>query len=152
MPTPLPQTELPTEFLSALLSGRQAETLRAAVDRIIPADDSPGGWEAGVGGYFAHLLTREPQFLFPARQGLDALDAEAQATEGAPFAALAPGTQDALLARVEAGDVRADWPLPAGGFFRRLVSQVMEGFYADPGNGGNRDGVAWRMVGYRVTA
>ncbi len=144
MPTPLPLTEL--------LSARQAETLRAALDRIIPADDFPGGWEAGVGDYFAHLLTREPRFLFPTQQGLDALDAEARATEGAAFAALAPDRQDALLSRVEAGDVRADWPLPAPDFFRRLVSQAMEGFYADPGNGGNKDGVAWRMIGFRVTA
>lgn len=144
MLTPLPLTEL--------LSDRQAETLRAAVDRIIPADDVPGGWEAGVGDYFAHLWTREPPFLSPARQGLDALDAEARATEGAAFAALAPDLQDAVLARVEAGDVRADWPLPAPDFFRRLVQQAMEGYYADPGNGGNKDGVAWRMIGFRVTA
>jgi len=138
--------------LTELLSEPQAGTLRAAVDRIIPADDVPGGWEAGVGDYFAHLLTREPQFLFPARQGLDALDAEARATEGDAFASLAPDIQDAVLARVEAGDVRAEWPQPAPDFFRRLVSQAMEGFYADPGNGGNRDGVAWRMIGFRVTA
>lgn len=148
MSTPRTSNELLTE----LFSDRQAETLRAALDRIIPADDYAGGWDAGVGDYFAHLLTREPQFLFPTRQGLDALEAEAQATEGAPFTALPPGVQDTLLARVEAGDVRADWPLPAADFFRRFVSQAMEGFYADPGNGGNKDGVAWRMVGYRVTA
>lgn len=142
--TPLPLTEL--------LTSLQAETLRAAVDRILPADDFPGGWEAGVGDYFAHLLTREPPFLFPAQQGLDALEGEAQATEGAAFAALSPDAQDALLARIEAGDVRTDWPLLAADFFRRLVSQAMEGYYADPGNGGNKDGVAWRMVGFRVTA
>lgn len=130
----------------------QRETLRAAVDRIIPADDAPGGWEAGVGDYFAHLLSREPRFLFPTRQGLDALDAEARATEGSAFAALAPDAQDRLLARIEAGDVRADWPLPAADFFRRLVSQAMEGFYADPGNGGNKGEAAWKMIGFRVTA
>ena len=147
MPTPLPSTEP----LPDLLSASQAATLRAAIDRIIPADDAPGGWEAGVGDYFARLWGREPQFLAPARQGLDALDAEARATAGAAFASLAPAAQDTLLARIEAGDVQTDWPLPAD-FFRRLVQQTMEGFYADPGNGGNKDGVAWRMVGYRVTA
>ncbi len=140
MPTSLPLTEF------------QSETLRAAVDRIIPADDWPDGWGAGVGDYFAHLLTREAQFLFPLQQGLDALDGEARATEGAAFAALPPEAQDAVLARIEAGDTQTDWPLPAPGFFRRLVQQTMEGYYADPGNGGNKDGVAWRMIGYRVTA
>ena len=24
----------------------------------------------------------------------------------------------------------------------------MEGYYADPGNGGNRDGIAWQMIGF----
>ena len=140
MPTSLPLTE------------PQSETLRAAVNRIIPANDWPDGWGAGVGDYFAHLLTREPPFLFPLQQGLDALDAEARAAEGAAFAALTSEAQDAVLTRVEAGDTQADWAVPAPGFFRRLVQQTMEGYYADPGNGGNRDGVAWRMVGYRVTA
>ena len=144
MPTPPPLTEL--------LSRSQAETLRAAVDRIIPADEAPSGWEAGVGDYFAQLLTREGRFLRPTQQGLDALDAEAQAMESRAFAALTPEVQDAVLARVEAGDVRTDWPSPAPAFFRRLVSQAMEGYYADPGNGGNKDGAAWRMIGFRVTA
>ena len=147
MPIPLPLTAP----LSDLLSASQAATLRAAIDRIIPADDAPGGWEAGVGDYFARLWVREPQFLAPARLGLDALDAEARATAGDAFASLAPAAQDALLARIEAGDVQTDWLLPAD-FFRRLVEQTMEGFYANPGNGGNKDRVAWRMVGYRVTA
>lgn len=147
-------TALPplTDSLTGLLDDRQAAALRAAVDRIIPADDAPGGWEAGVGDYFAHLLTRESRFLSPTRLGLDALDAEARVIGGASFAALTPSAQDALLSRVEAGEVRADWPLDAADFFRRLVSQAMEGFYADPGNGGNKDGAGWKMVGYRVTA
>ena len=144
MPTPLPLTEL--------LSDLQAETLRAAVDCIIPADDYPSGWGAGVGDYFAHLLTREAQFLLPMQQGLDALEAEALATEGRPFAALASEAQDGLLTRIEASDVQAEWAQPAADFFRRLVAQAMEGYYADPGNGGNKDGVAWKMIGYRVTA
>jgi len=138
--------------LTELLDAHQIETLRAAVDRILPADDAPGGWEAGLGDFFAHLLTRESRLLFPTRAGLDALDAEARASEGLSFAALTPAAQDALLSRVEAGDVRADWPVDAADFFRRLVSQAMEGFYADPGNGGNKGGAAWKMVGYRVTA
>ncbi len=140
---------MPTQLL---LTERQAETLRAAVARILPADDYPSGWEAGVGDYFAHFLTRESQFLIPTQQGLTALDAEAQATEDHAFAALAPEVQDAVLTRIEAGEVRTVWPQPAPAFFRRLVSQAMEGFYADPGNGGNKDGVAWKMIGFRVTA
>jgi hypothetical protein len=28
------------------------------------------------------------------------------------------------------------------------VELAHEGYYADPGNGGNRDAVSWRMIGY----
>ena len=31
--------------------------LRAAVDRVIPADEWPGGWEGGVGEYLAECGT-----------------------------------------------------------------------------------------------
>lgn len=116
------------------------ETLRALVNCIIPADDYPNGWDARVGEYLAHLLTQEPQFLFPYRSGLDAFEAE---TPG--FPALPASAQNALLTRLEQDKVRS-------AFFRLLVTHVMEGFYADPGNGGNRGGVAWQMIGYKVTA
>ncbi len=124
----------------SLLTERQTETLQALVNCIIPADDYPNGWDAGVGEYLAHLLTQESQFLFPYRAGLEAINAEAP-----PFCLLPVDKRNALLTRLEGDPQR-------GAFFRLLVSHVMEGFYADPGNGGNRDGVAWQMIGYKVTA
>jgi choline dehydrogenase-like flavoprotein len=33
-------------------------------------------------------------------------------------------------------------------WFRRLCDLVAEGFYADPGNGGNAGAASWRMIGY----
>lgn len=128
------------------LTLNQQETLRAAVDRIIPADDYPSGWEAGVGDFLALLLTREPHFLPRYEQGLDALDAAAQRVENAPFAELSPERQDTLLSQIEASESEESH------FFRLLVQQAMEGYYADPGNGGNKDGVAWKMIGFQVTA
>ena len=133
-----------------LFTEAQERTLRAAVDRIIPADDFPGGWEAGVGHYLSRLLATEPGMTADYRAGLDALAAEAEAQHHQPFEALPPEAQDRLLAQIEAGRVRTSWPLAPARFFRRLVDQAMEGFYADPGNGGNRDGVAWRMIGFEV--
>jgi hypothetical protein len=37
---------------------------------------------------------------------------------------------------------------PATAFINRLIDLAAEGFYADPANGGNRDGASWRMIGY----
>lgn len=134
-----------------MLTELQHATLRALVDRIIPADDFPSGWQAGVGDYLAGQFERDlrPQ-LDRYRAGLDALDAEAQANTGARFADLNAADQDALLRRVEAGVVTTVWPINPAAFFQAAVEHAMEGFYCDPGNGGNRDGVSWRMIGFEV--
>jgi hypothetical protein len=134
-----------------MLTELQAATRRALVDRIIPADDFPSGWQAGVGDYLAGQLERDlrPQ-LDRYRAGLDALDAEAHASGGARFADMNAADQDALLLRIEAGATATPWPIDAAAFFRMAVEHAMEGFYSDPANGGNRDAVSWRMIGFEV--
>src|SRR5215213_10959084 len=94
-----------------MLTELQHATLHALVDRIIPADDFPSGWQAGVGDYQAGQFERDlrPQ-LDRYRAGLDALDAEAQAGTGARFAELDAADQDALLRRIEDGVVTTAWP------------------------------------------
>lgn len=125
-------------------------TLRATLDRIIPSDNFPGAWEAGVGDYIARQLAGDLRAIAPAlAAGLHTLEAEALLTEGASFALLPSPRQDALLARIERGEVVANWPVPPAAFFARLVRLAAEGYYGDPDNGGNRDRVSWHMVGYR---
>ena len=124
----------------ALLNEHQTKTLQTLVNCIVPADDYPNGWDAGVGEYLARLLTQEPRFLFPYRSGLDAINAEAP-----DFCRLLSPAQNAWLTRLEQDKER-------GAFFRLLVTHVTEGYYADPGNGGNWGGIAWQMLGYKVTA
>jgi hypothetical protein len=135
-----------------MLTEPQRTTLRALIDRLIPADDFPGGWDAGVGDYldrqFAGDLSDVADLY---RSGLDALDVEARTAAGVSFAALAPDAQDELLRRVEAGEVAADWSVDPAEFFRAATEHAAEGFYGDPGNGGNRDGVSWRMIGFEVS-
>jgi len=124
--TPLPPPLLPT--------------LRAVLDRIIPADEFPGALAAGTDGYVLNQLagawaSEAPLIV----TGLLGLNATATRQAGTEFAVLAPAQQDALLTALDAsGDP----------FFVRLVDLAHEGFYADPANGGNRDGVSWRMLGY----
>ena len=136
-----------------MFTENQLATLRALVDRIIPPDDFPGGWQAGVGDYLARLLAGDLRGLIGTyRGGLDALDAEALTTAGAPFAALEAEMQDSLLSRVEAGEVATPWPVDPAVFFRNAVAHTAEGYYGNPANGGNRDGLAWRMIGFEVRA
>jgi Gluconate 2-dehydrogenase subunit 3 len=134
-----------------MFNEHQHATLRALIDRIIPPDDFPGGWAAGVGDYLARQLAGDLRGLLETyRGGLDALDAEAQAAMGAPFATLDAQTQDALLSQVESGGVATAWPIDPAAFFRAVCAHTAEGFYGDPANGGNRDGVAWGMIGFEV--
>jgi hypothetical protein len=133
-----------------MLAPTHRAALRAAADRIIPPDDYPGGSE-GLEGYLEALFAREGRDLPPLyAQGLAALDAEAQLRGGAPFAALDAAAQDELLAAVEAGAVRAPWPLDAAAFFSMLAAHVVEAYYSDPGNGGNPSARSWEMVGFIV--
>ena len=136
----------------AMFTERQQVALRAILDRLIPPDDFPGGWEAGVGDYLARQFERDlTGYVDTYHAGLDGLDAEAQATAGAGFTALDPAAQDDLLRRVEAGDMAAAWATNPAAFFQAACAHAAEGYYGDPGNGGNRDAVSWRMIGFEVT-
>lgn len=134
-----------------MLSPPQLTCLHAVVDRIIPADDFPSGWEAGVGDYLLRQLETDlaPR-LGAYRGGLDALDDEAHRVAGCPFAELDPARQDEMLVWIEAGEIAAVWPINPVVWFHMLVEHAIEGYYGDPGNGGNRDAVSWRMIGFEV--
>ncbi len=134
-----------------MLTPQQIQTLHSVIDCLIPPDEFPGGWEAGVGDYllrqFEHDLRPQLEMY---RAGLDALDQEAQAGTGQPFAELTPEAQTALLEKIEQGHVTTDWPITPADFFRQVVDHAMEGYYGDPGNGGNQDAIAWKMIGFEV--
>lgn len=69
------------------------------------------------------------------RQGLAAL-----AKEAGDFAALPPAEQDALLGRVQRGEVKAEWPVPPDRFFDDLLRAAVGVYYAHPS--------AWSEIGY----
>jgi hypothetical protein len=135
--------------MSRLFNDLQHETLRAALDRLIPADDFPGAWDAGCGDYIAGQLNGQLIHLLPLyRAGLDGLDAEAHRLFQENFPRLAPDQQDAVLLRVETGETETEWETAPRSFFSTLLDHTAEGYYADPGQGGNRERVSWRMIGF----
>ena len=127
----------------------QNNCVRAVFDRLIPPDDFPGAWKSGCGDYLASQFTGDlaPQ-LKTYRAGLDALDAEAQSRHAARFSELNEDWQDELLADLERGQTQTTWPGDARRFFETLLNHCAEGFYADPGNGGNRAKASWQMIGF----
>jgi len=115
-----------------MLNVEQTATLRAAIDRMVPPDQDPGGAEAGAYDYLVGQISRDLAPLADDyRAFLDALTREA----GGNFSGLTAEAQDDLLRRFEAS-------AELGPFFRRLVEHVQEGFYTSPAAG--------KMIGWEV--
>lgn len=134
-----------------MLDDSQLRCLEALLDTIIPADDFLGAVDAGVGDYLLRQLAGDLAELLPSYQlWLSDLDAESRAFRGMSFAELDSAERTSLLKIVERGEIATDWSLDPAPFFRQIVEHCAEGYYSDPDNGGNRDGIGWRMIGYEV--
>ncbi|PKH26243.1 gluconate 2-dehydrogenase [Enterobacterales bacterium CwR94] len=151
----------------------EAATVEAIVDRLIPADDlSVGGKEAGCAvfidrqlegfyGTYERLYMEGPfekgtpaqgdqSPLVPRqryRLGIAALNAFVQQREHKNFAQLTAEQQDLLLKDLEGGKIALDG-IDSKLFFDQILANTMEGFFADPIYGGNRDMVSWKMLGF----
>jgi gluconate 2-dehydrogenase gamma chain len=150
----------------------EAAFIESAVSRLIPADAKwPGAFETGVSNFIdkqlagswgtgerlyrggpwqpgtpsqGYQLPFTPAELFRAALGAIYKDL---AHAGTPFARMIPEQQDAYLRGLESGDKDLGG-VPSNVFFEHLWQCTVEGFFSDPVYGGNRDMMAWRMVGF----
>jgi gluconate 2-dehydrogenase gamma chain len=82
------------------------------------------------------------------RRGLAALDAHSRTTYGKPFAQLTAAQQDEVITALEGGKATGfTWP-SAQAFFNTVRTHTMEGMFADPVYGGNKDFAGWVLVGF----
>jgi choline dehydrogenase-like flavoprotein len=116
---------------------RDLALLEAAVDRIVPADADPGAIAAGTMGFVRKRLEASKPLGDAVRTGLRATDEATKDRHKIGLPEIGPQEREAVL------QARADEP-----WFGSLAETTAEGFYADPGNGGNRDAVSWKMLGY----
>ncbi|CAM3401726.1 GMC family oxidoreductase [Occultella aeris] len=116
-----------------------SDALRAAVDRVIPADDWPGGWAGGVREHLASPFVEEPARAVLADL-VAGLDRWARSRGAAGFAALPPAEQDEGLAATQADPDLT----PAFALLRRLC---WEGYYAATAG---RSPAGLAMVGFRA--
>src|ERR687887_573000 len=104
------------------------DTLRAVVDCLIPPDDFPGAYDAGVCNYFERILqtdlAAQSEFFLA---GIDGIEAEALERFNKSFANLTPDQQVSILAAIESGDVKTSWPISPPLFFEMLVNTAAEG-------------------------
>jgi gluconate 2-dehydrogenase gamma chain len=152
----------------------EASAVEAIADRIIPPDpETPGGKDAGCAVFVDRQLAgpygrreglyTQPPFMKgtkqqgsqtdkgPAqiyREALAALDRYCQATFGGKtFASLSDADKDNVLHGLESGKVALEGA-DGQSFFAQMVTDVQTGFFADPIYGGNRNMVAWKMIGF----
>jgi gluconate 2-dehydrogenase gamma chain len=150
----------------------EALFIEAACERLIPADESgPGAIGAGVPNYLdkqlggawgagerlyrsgpwqsgtpsqGYQLPFTPAELFHTSLRAIIRDLESKRT---PFNEMAVDLQDAYLKSLESGAHDLDG-VSSAVFFDMLLKMSVEGFFSDPVYGGNRDMVAWRMIGF----
>jgi gluconate 2-dehydrogenase gamma chain len=127
----------------------EAETLRAIISRIIPADENgPGALEARADRFIDRALAGVLKAERPAyKAGLAAVNAYAQSSKGMLFAKLRPADQDEVLT-----DVEQNRPLGFVGnssqFFNLVRTHTIQGTFSDPYYGGNANFVGWELIGY----
>ena len=167
------KTAAPVSHAYAFLTAPEAAFIEAAVDRFIPADElTPSGTDCGVAVFIDRQLAgawgsgdrtymqgpwqkgvptqgyQSP--LTPAeffRAGIAASNAHCRKTFNKDFDRLTSDQQNKVLQDMEQGRVTFD-TVSAQEFFNLLLAAAMQGFFADPMYGGNRDKAAWKMIGF----
>jgi len=133
------------------LTDGETEILGHLCDQVIPPDDFPGGRDLGVAGFIDRLLKEvHPDWLVIYRSGLRSTDLSSQEVYGKRFPELDFSQQTELMKRMERGDLpRQKWfGFESSEFFYMVRDHTMQGYYSHPKWGGNRDKIAWKMIGY----
>ncbi len=138
------------EWHGAFFNDEEAATITAFSERLMPgAPGKPGARDAGVLNYIDLALSgayADQQDFY--RRGLAALDAYSHKTHGQPFAKLPAAQQDEVIGAIETGKATEFSYPTAQAFFNTLRTHTMEGMFADPIYGGNKDFAGWRLVGF----
>jgi gluconate 2-dehydrogenase gamma chain len=152
----------------------EAAFVEALVDHMVPADDlSPKGTDLGINVYIdrtlagawgkgdrlymqgpwkqgvpnqGYQLPLTPAQLY--RAGIEATNAYCRKTYGKPFDRLDETQREAVLVGLSTAKITFDSGLPVRTFWGTVYQTVMEGMFADPIYGGNRNKAGWRMLGF----
>jgi gluconate 2-dehydrogenase gamma chain len=145
-----PHTMASTDGHGAFFNDEDAATVRAFAERIWPAaPGTPGATEIGVLNYIDLALAGaylDMQDFY--RRGLAQLNAYCRSTQQKPFVQLAAAQQDEVIRALEQNKATGfDWP-SAPLFFNTVRTHVMEGLFADPVYGGNKNFEGWRQISF----
>jgi gluconate 2-dehydrogenase gamma chain len=143
-----PHTMATADGHGEFFNDEDAATVRAFAERIWPAaPGTPGATEIGVLNYIDLALAGaylDMQDFY--RRGLAQLNIYCLSTQHKPFVQLDAAQQDEVIRALEQGKATGfDWP-SAQLFFNTVRTHVMEGLFADPVYGGNKNFEGWRQI------
>jgi gluconate 2-dehydrogenase gamma chain len=173
-PAPTPAADAAANPGYGYLNLEEAAFVEALVDHMVPADAlTPKGTDIGINIYIDRALSSgwgkgERLYmqgpwkrgapsqgyqlpLTPAqvyRAGIAATNAYCRKTYGKPFDRLDETQREEVLVGLSTGKVTFDDGLPARTFWTTMYQTVMEGMFADPIYGGNRNKAGWRLIGF----
>ena len=104
-----------------------------------------GPWAPGVPEQ-GYQVPFTPAELY--RNGIAATNRHCVKTYGKPFDQITDVQREELLKSLDGGKVVFDGGLSSRAFFSIVYQTVMEGMFADPIYGGNRDKAGWKMLGF----
>jgi gluconate 2-dehydrogenase gamma chain len=171
--TPAPQHTAEAAGYTYLKSNEQA-FVEALVDHMIPRDELTGsGTEIGIATYIDRALAgawgkgdrlyKEGPWqkgtpnqgyqlpLAPAelyRAGIQGSNAYCRKTFGKDFDRCTAEQKETFLKDMAAGKITLDGGLLGRDFFTMFYENVMEGLFADPIYGGNKEKAGWKMIGF----
>jgi gluconate 2-dehydrogenase gamma chain len=173
--TPQSPAQLPPEPAGyTYLKPSEAAFVEAVVDHMVPQDELTGsGTEIGISTYIDRALagswgkgdrlymqgpwqrgTPNQGYQLPLapaelyRAGIAGSDAYCRKNFGRNFARCTANQKETFLKDLAAGKITLAGDLPGRAFFAVLYENVMEGMFADPIYGGNKDKAGWKMIGF----
>jgi gluconate 2-dehydrogenase gamma chain len=156
------------------LTPDEAAFIEAVVDHMIPADAfTPKGTDLGLHVYIDRALasgwgkgarlymqgpwkqgTPNQGYQLPMtpsevyRSAIPAANAACVKAYGRTFERITPEQREAFLVGMQQGKVTLENGPPVRTFFGMLYQNVMEGMFADPIYGGNRNKAGWKLVNF----
>jgi gluconate 2-dehydrogenase gamma chain len=158
----------------AFLNLDEAAFVEALVDHMVPADElTPKGTDIGINVYIdralaggwgkgerlymqgpwkagapsqGYQLPLTPAQLY--RAGIEATNAFCRKTYGKTFERLSEPQREEVLTGLASAKIGFDNGLPVRVFWSTVYQTVMEGMFADPIHGGNRDKAGWKLIGF----